>query len=100
MFQLKYTEEADKDLQAIFNRIAADSKENAIKYLGKIEECILRLRDFPKLGNVCKYTELMYLGIRVFPFDNYLIFYTINDKEQTINILHVLHGSVNYRNLF
>lgn len=100
MYQLIYTEEAADDLQAIFNYIATDSKERAITYLGKFENRILQLQDFPELGHECGYSELNYLGIRVLPYENYLIFYTVSTKAETVNIIRVLHGSVNYRNLF
>lgn len=100
MYSLNYAEEADRDLQAIFNYIAEDSAEQAKNYLGKMEKCILQLADFPGLGHESKYAELRFLGIRILPFEDYLIFYAINDRDKKINILRILHGSQNYRPLF
>lgn len=100
MYELVYAEEADNDLTAIYNYIADDSVERARNYLGKIESCILQLKDFPKIGSESKYKELRALGIRILPFENYLIFYTINNRQNLVNIIRVLHGSVNYRKLF
>jgi len=100
MYKLFYTEEADRDLVAIYNYIAEDSPERAGNYLGKIEKCILQLQDFPNLGNVSRYAELNKLGIKMLPFEDYLIFYTVNSGAETVNVIRVLHGSVNYRRLF
>ncbi len=100
MYKLFYTEEADRDLVAIYNYIAEDSPERAIAYLGKIEKCVLQLRDFPNLGNGSRYAELSKLGVRMLPFEDYLIFYTVNVRTETVNIIRVLHGSVDYRRLF
>lgn len=100
MYGLIYAEEADNDLSAIYNYIADDSIERAKTYLGKIEKCILQLKEFPDIGIESKYKELRALGIKILIFENYLIFHTVNDKEKAVNILRVLHGSVNYRKLF
>lgn len=100
MYKLFYTEEADRDLIAIYNYIAEDSPERAVQYLGKIEKCVLQLQDFPNLGNSSRYAELNKLGIKMLPFEDYLIFYTVNSGTETVNIIRVLHGSVNYRRLF
>lgn len=100
MFELIYADEAEKDLTAIYKYIADDSIERARNYLGKIEECILQLKDFPEMGVEGKFKELRSLGVRILPFENYLIFYILNKKEERVNIVRVLHGSVNYRRLF
>lgn len=100
MYKLVYANEAANDLQIIFDYIAQDDEIRASNYLGEIEKQILRLKDFPKIGHNSKYTELSALGIKILPYDDYLIFHTVNDKSKEINIVRVLHGSVNYKHLF
>ena len=100
MYNLIYSEEIDRDLTAIFNYIAEDSEIRASEYLGKIEACILHLQKNPELGRIGKYPELQRLGVRVLPFENYLILYTISEKNQSVSVLRVIHGSVNYKRLF
>ncbi len=100
MFKLLYTHTAENDLQAIYNYIAEDSPTRASKYLSRIEQCVLRLQDFPELGRNSRYAELNRLGVKALPFENYLIFYTVNIQANEVNVLRVLHGSVNYRKLF
>ena len=100
MYNLIYSEEVDRDLTAIFNYIAEDSEMRASEYLGKIETCILHLQKNPELGTLGKYPELQRLGVRVLPFEHYLILYTVNERNQSVNLLRVIHGSLNYKRLF
>ncbi len=100
MFELIYANEADNDLQAIYDYIAQDNPERASSYLSEIEKQILHLRDFPNIGSESKYAELRVQGIRILPFEDYLIFHTVNEKSGTVNIVRVLRGSVNYKHLF
>ena len=100
MYKLLYAVEADNDLQAIYDYIANDNLDRAVSYLGEIEKQILRLTDFPNIGHDIKYNELKALGVKILPFDNYLIFYTINEPNKIINIVRVLHGSADYKRLF
>ena len=100
MYKLRYAKEVENDLKAIFNYIAEDSETRASQYLGKLEKHILQLESFPETGHLSRYNELRALGIRILPFENYLIFYTISKKEEAVNIIRILHGSVNYKNLF
>ena len=100
MYRILYAEKADEDLTEIYNFIASDSPERAAAYLGKMESCILQLQEFPNIGNGGKYPELVKLGIRMLSFEDYLVFYTVNQAEMCVHVLRVLHGSVNYRRLF
>lgn len=100
MYNLIYSPLADEDLTAIYNYIAADSPTRASAYMGKMEQYILKLRDFPNMGAEGRYPELVNLGVKVLIFDDYLIFYTVNATAEQVRIVRALHGSVNYRRLF
>ena len=100
MYELKYSRAAMLDVKAIFSYIAVDSREAASGYLQRLESQFLKLREFPRLGHESLYPELAALNIRILPFQKYLIFYTVNDAEQTVLIYRVLQSSRNYRNIF
>lgn len=100
MNNLIYSPLADDDLTAIYNFIAADSPARASAYMGKMEQSILKLCNFPNIGAKGRYPELINLGIKVLPFDDYLIFYTVNAASEQVRIIRLLHGSVNYLRLF
>ena len=96
MYCIVYTEKAESDLCDIYRYIAEDSTERAVAYLSRMEDCILGLRDFPGIGRTGRFPELTSLGVRMLPFEDYLIFYLIREEEDTVVILRVLHSSVNY----
>ena len=100
MYTLRYSDTADRDLSAIFNYIAGDSRAAAVSYLSGMEEKLLLLRDFPELGHLCRYPELAALGMRVLVYQKHLIFYTVDEKTETVNLVRVLHSSRDYRRLF
>ena len=100
MYRIVYTEKAESDLGEIYRYIAEDSTGRAAAYLSGMEECILGLRDFPGIGSTGRFPELTSLGVRLLPFEDYLIFYLIREEEDSVVILRVLHSSVNYRRLF
>lgn len=100
MYKLVYSELADIDLTSIFNYIAEDNRERAVKYLGEMEKSILLLRDSPDMGASGRFPELQALGIRVLVHDKYLIFYTVDKQKEAVNIIRVLNGAMNYRKLF
>lgn len=100
MYRLIYAEEADRDLQVIYDYIAADSPSRAVQYLGKMEQAILQLQEFPNMGHESRYREMRALGVRTLSFEDYLIFHTVNKQSETVSIVRVLHGSVDYKRLF
>ena len=100
MYTIHITETANADLTAIFNYIAEDSEDRASNYLGKLGQAILELQDFPNMGSRGRYEELKRLGMRMLPYDDYLILYTVSEKDEKVNIVRVVHGTVDYRRLF
>lgn len=100
MYTIHITETANADLTAIFNYIAEDSEERTSNYLGKLGQAILELQNFPNMGSSGRFEELKRLSIRMFPYDDYLILYTVSEKGERVNIVRVVHGTVDYRKLF
>lgn len=98
MYKLIYARTAVTDLDAIFNYIAKDSRENAVNYFSKLEKTIKQLEEFPNLGIFSRYPELNAQKIKMLPHDKYLIFYKFDGE--TVYIIRVLHGAMNYKNLF
>lgn len=82
-------------IQAYYAKI--DSPKAALSMLDKIDETILRLKDFPELGVVPKDNRLKKLGYKVLIIGNYIVFYVVRNK--TIEIRRILHGKRNYKYL-
>jgi toxin ParE1/3/4 len=79
---------AEADLIAIWRYIAEQSTRRADRLLDRLDETFSRLADLPYMG---KARADLAPGLRMFPMQEYLIFY--RPVEDGIEIVRVLHGS-------
>ena len=83
---------AERDLEEIANRIAADNPRRAATFVQELRTACLGLADFPnRFPLVPRYERH---GIRHRVHGNYLIFYRSEGRE--VLVLHVLHGAMDY----
>ena len=92
---LEYSEQSIVDLDNIIAYIAKDSKSRALQYIDKMKSKIELLVHAPNIGVACKAKKINQ-DCRILIFEDYLVFYTT--KENNIQIIRVLHSSVNYVN--
>lgn len=89
---VRFTAEAERDLEAIGDHIAADNPVRAVSFLAELRAACLGLAEFPgRFGLVPRYEAL---GVRHRVHGNYLIFYRIGDEH--VDVLHILHGAMDY----
>lgn len=88
MKSLHITPRATQDLIEIWDYIADDSVENADRFLDELDETIRRLGQHPGMG---RQREELAPGIRSFPYQRYVIFYTADSNS--VVIVRVLHGA-------
>ena len=96
-FKIKRTQRANIDLYSIYNYIffnlanpiAADS------FINKILKSISRLEIFPFMGK--RYSDT---NLRFIYFKNYLIFYSVNVKNQSVLIQRVLYKKTKFQKKF
>ncbi len=100
MCEIIYSQNAVNDLQDIYDYIAKVSEYNAVRYMGKLEQKILMLKELPEVGVNPRYPELLALKVKVLIFEKYLIFYRINKDKKHIEIVRVLNSKRNYINEF
>ncbi|MCF8356959.1 MAG: type II toxin-antitoxin system RelE/ParE family toxin [Melioribacteraceae bacterium] len=96
-FQVRFLSIAEEDLTEIAAYIAEDNPAAAIATTDKIEKKLELLSGNPKLGRIPRDEEIRNLGYRYIIVENYLIFYTI--EERTIFVHRILHGARNYKTL-
>lgn len=84
--------EAERDLAAIADYIAADNPERAVNFLQEMREKCLGLSEMPERFPVVSRYESV--GVRRRLHGRYLIFYRV-DGDAVI-ILHILHGAQEY----
>jgi plasmid stabilization system protein ParE len=92
---VRLTAEAERDLEAIGDYIAADSPAAALLFIRELREKCLGLADFPaRFPLVPRYESS---GVRRRVHGNYLIFYHV--EADAVTVLHILNGAVDYEAL-
>lgn len=86
------TAEAERDLEAIGDHIAADNPERALSFIREMRAACLALADFPERFALVPRYEAE--GVRHRVHGNYLIFYRVGDG--IVDVLHILHGATDY----
>ena len=88
IYSVNISSQADKDLRAIYEYIAISlvSPQNAAAQLSRLEDRINSLDNLPNRYMIYKN------DIRFVPVDNYLVFYTVEDKSKTVSVLRVMYG--------
>ena len=82
---------AEIDLMEIWGYIAQDDPLAADHQLDRIDAACAMLAENPRGG---PHREDLARGLRFYPVDNYLLFYTI--REDGITVVRVLHGARDY----
>ncbi len=96
-YQVRLLSIAEEDFTEVISFIAADNPTAADAIANKIEKNLELLSENPNLGRIPREEEIRDLGFRYLIVQNYLIFYTI--EEKTIFIHRILHGARNYKSL-
>ena len=96
-YQVRLLNIAEEDFTEIISFIAADNPTAADAMANNIEKNLELLSANPKLGRIPREEEIRNLGYRYLIVQNYLLFYTI--EERTIFIHRILHGARNYKAL-
>ncbi len=96
-FSVRLLSIAEEDFSEIISFIADDNLKAAENLANKIEKNLKLLSENPLLGKSPSDSDLKLLGYRYLIIENYLIFYTI--EQRTIFIHRILHGARNYKTL-
>ncbi|MBI3195513.1 MAG: type II toxin-antitoxin system RelE/ParE family toxin [Ignavibacteriae bacterium] len=93
-YQVRLLPVAETDLTEIVEYILEENPRAAIRLLERIEKNIGFLARHPLLGKIPEDEELAQIGYRFLVVENYLVFYTI--EERTVVVHRILHGARNY----
>lgn len=96
-FQIRLLKIAEEDFTEIIKFIVDDNPNAAEVMATKIEKNLELLSNNPNLGRIPRDEEIKNLGYRYLIVQNYIIFYTV--EERTILIHRILHGARNYKSL-
>ena len=88
-FEVLITDAVLSDLREIVEYIARDNPDAAERFGHRLVDCALGLATFPNRFGFHDESR----HIRKMPLGAYLIYYVINEPEQTVSILHFWHGA-------
>lgn len=93
-FEVQISEQAEMDLRGIFEYIAFDllAPENAAGQLDRLEGAIGKLDHMPEKYRRYEREPWRSRGLRVFPVDNYLVFYIPNTETKVVTVIRVMYG--------
>lgn len=89
MIRVVFTAEADADLAAIADYIAAESSRSAVRFVLDIQAACDAIGVMPLASPLAE--ELQGQGVRRKVYRRYLIFYRI--APEAVEILHIIHGA-------
>ena len=82
----------------IFDYIAENSVDNALDYIDRMQSAIENLSTSPYIGVSCR-AKGIDRDCRILIFENFIIFYQVDEADSKIMILRILHGSRDYHEL-
>ena len=94
IYEVITTDQADADLRGIYEYIAFEllSPDNAARQLGRLEEHIVGLEEFPEKFRYYEKEPWHSRGLRVMPVDNYLVFYIPDNDAGIVTVIRVMYA--------
>jgi len=95
------TRSAHNDLTGISSYIRDELREpvTALKLMEKIKDSITSLTTLPFRHNLVADEYLAALGFRKIIIDNYIVFYIVSEKGQTVTVVRILYGKRDWLHL-
>jgi addiction module RelE/StbE family toxin len=100
-YRIKFTPIASEDLEEIYRYISKElhAEGAAVNLLEKIEQSVMRLKDYPFSCNYVEDEFLKQKGYRKLIIGNYIVFYLIDEEKEQVNIMRILYGRQKYQSL-
>ena len=92
-FRVTYSGESIREIRGIRRYIAGKlhNPSAASQQADRIMSAAESLSVFPEMHRV-RFQDSEGRDIRVFPVDNYLMLYSVDEDKHLVSILHVVHG--------
>ena len=97
-YKIKLTEEFLEEIDQICDYISKELKapDASKKLRKKVMDNILLLKQYPRMFTEIEKINKTKRQYRRVVVNNYVIFYTIDDKQKVIYIAHIYYGGRNY----
>ena len=100
-YKLVKTDSFQRDLDATIGYIALslENKTAAASLLDAIEQCYDEIERMPLMYGFCDDPHLRDLKYHKAVIKNYIMVYTVNEAQKTVNILRFFHSRQDYEKL-
>ena len=100
-YKLKFTQAASDDLDQIYTYISGNllAMQAANDLIDKIQDSVMRLKDFPYLCSFVADEMLKNKGYRKLIVDNFIAFYLVDEEEKQVVIMRILYSAQKYEKL-
>lgn len=100
IYEVIVTDQADADLRGIYEYTVFEllSPDNAARQLGRLEEHIVGLEEFPEKFRHYEKEPWHSRGLRVMPVDNYLVFYIPDKDAGIVTVIRVMYAGMDVDN--
>ena len=100
-YRVDVSDPAEEDLRDIVRYISSQLSApiTAAKMMDTIEEALTKLSDMPESYPLVRDERLATMGYRRLEVKNYTAFFTINEKEKTVDIERILYARRDWANL-
>ena len=92
-YRITLSRQAGTDLERISANINLTSAQNAPRVIHRILDAIDLLQHFPHRSLVAGQRKGVRHPVRSVPVQSWIIFFAVLEKQQTVRILRVRHGS-------
>ncbi len=101
MYKLIITSTMHEELESIILYISDNLKNPsaATNFLNEVAKCYKHLKSNPKIYGFCHDDRLRKQGYRKAVVKNYILVYRIDEKNNTVYILHIFYGRRDYEKL-
>jgi addiction module RelE/StbE family toxin len=100
-YKIRFTRKARYDLDEVFQYFYDQTNKDVVgdRILVRLEMEILHLSEFPRAGSYLQDELLRLKGYRKCVVENYIVLYLIDDQEQQVIIVRIIHGRRCYTQL-
>lgn len=93
-YRVYISQPAEEDMRDMVSYISTELSApiTALKIIEIIEEALKKLSAMPNIHAKVRDDRLSAMGYRMFVINNYIAFFTINEKEKVVDIERILYG--------
>jgi toxin ParE1/3/4 len=99
IYEVKTADHARFDLKMIYEYIANVLMEPIVaeKQYSRIENAIYSLNQMPERFRQYEKEPWRSRNLRIMPIDNYIVFYTVDNKNRTATAIRIMYGARNIK---